>query len=825
MFLKKHFCSLVFLAIFWHTASFAQIPNINLNTLSVKQFTTWLDKYGLSDLTESELVEKARQMGLSSSQIEALKERLSDQNLSEGMKKQSKPGLGKRTSLIPKNNLFTKDSVAAFPIFGADIFQNQSLSFEPDLSISTPQNYLVGINDQLIIDLFGVSDLQQKLTVSPEGTIRFPNFGPISVAGLSIENVRLKLKQSLLKIYPGLINGSVGIQVSLGQIRTIRVTLIGEILRPGNYNIPSLSTLMNALYESGGPSPLGSFRKIDLVRNGKLITRFDLYDFLLKGDLTQNLLLQDGDVIRVAAYQNRVALKGAIRKQALYDVKEGETAADIINYAGGLAETAIKNSFTIIRNGPTRKEILTLSPDQLKNTKLVSGDTLLIDSIRASFRNKLVITGAVEHPGAFGTDQVKDLKSLLVLATISPNAFQQRAVLKRYTNAQPTIMGFDVEQVLNGKFNLSLEPDDSVHIYKQQELQGKYTVNIQGEVNKAGNHNFFKGLRLYDLLVMAGGLKDGASTLQMEVSRRIRVSSQEADSIRYTLIKKVSLDTANLNQEAEWELEPFDMVFIRRSPGYRDQQNMIIEGEVAFPGKYSFSPGADKISDIIKRAGGLTELAFPEGASLLRKTKIDLSLADTSWLKKELARVQEKKERASVQQNEAVSQSASADTSSINIQKWLTDSTNRSWSPSRHKPIGIDLEKILRSPGSLDDIILEEGDILVIPTQMTTIQVMGAVQIPKQILFEPGMRVNKAILEAGGLQSNGDKKRSYVEYANGEVKATKRSFLFRNYPALKPGATLHIPLKTPRKGMSTGEAIGVISGLSSIISLLIFVLK
>jgi len=795
-----------------------------VNELSPQQIAQLVSKYNLDKLSEAELEAKARELGLSPQQLEMLKEKMTRTNGSFNKNQKGNIKDDKRRKPGLKNAFVKKDSVEAFPIFGADIFSNQQLSFDPDLSISTPHNYIIGTNDQLVIDIFGVSDLQHKAMVSPDGFIRFPNYGPIKVAGLSIESARILIKQSLTRIYPGLSNGKVGIQVSLGQIRTIRVTLIGEVLLPGNFNIPSLSTLMNALYASGGPSKNGSFRKIDLVRNGKNISSFDLYDFLIKGDLSKNLLLQDGDVIRVGTYQNRVALKGAVKKQALYDVKEGESADDILNYAGGFADMAIKNSIAIVRNGATRKEVLTLATDQLKNTKLVSGDTLLVDSIRSSFKNQIVVTGAVEHPGIYGVEQVKDLRSLMELAIPSENAYRQRAVVKRYAGEYPTIIGFNLDEVSSKRFNLDLESKDSVLVYKRSELQDFNKVYIEGEVNKVGNYPYFKGLRTIDLVMMAGGLKDGASTLQMEISRRMRNVASTTDSIRYTIIKTFSLDTANFNKETELGLEPFDMVFVRRSPVYRQQVNITLEGEVLYPGKYSLSAGTDKLSDLVLRAGGLRKNASVEGASLLRKTKVDFESSDTAWLKKQLQSF-EKNKRTLTTSGKILTMEELQDTASTELQDILTDSTGRTWYPLRLKPVGIHLEKAMAAPGSIEDLVLQEGDVLRIPSMQTTIKVMGAVQVTKEMLYEPGISVRSAIRSAGGLVPEANLGKAYVAYANGEVRSTRKIIFFRNHPRLDPGAELHVPFKTQRKGLYSGEAVGIISGLSSIISLLIFAFK
>lgn len=788
-----------FLFLLLQLESFGQQQPERLSELSPQQIAQLVSKYDLDKLSDAELEAKARELGLSAQQLELLKEKMNGNIGSLNKNKEGNINNEKRRTPALGNPFLKKDSSDAFPIFGADIFNNERLSFDPDLSISTPQNYIVGANDQLIIDIFGVSDLQKKLLVSPEGFIRFPNYGPIKVAGLSIESARILIKQSLTNIYPGLSRGTVGIQVALGQIRTIRVTLIGEVQRPGNYNISSLSTLMNALYASGGPSKTGSFRKINLVRNGKMLVVFDLYDFLLKGDLAKNLLLQDGDVIRVGPYQSRVALKGAVKKQALYDIKDDESAEDILNYAGGFADMAIRSSLTIIRNGNTRKEVLTIGSEQLKSIHLLSGDTLLVDSIRLSFKNRIVVTGAVEHPGIYGVEQVKDLQSLLSLVIPSENAFRQRAVVKRYAGKEPSIIGFNLDEVSNKQFNLPLQSDDSVLIYRQSDLLESYKVFIEGEVNKTGPFSYFKGLRIVDLVMMAGGLKDGASRLQMEVSRRIRNDASPADTIRYSIIKTVSLDTSNFTKETSLNLEPFDMVFVRRSPVYMPQVNITLEGEVMYPGKYTLSSGTDKLSDLIIRAGGLRKAASMEGASLLRKTKVSFELSDTAWVKQQLLRFEKNKRNADGFKNLELPNDPT-DTTDVGLQALLTDSASKTWYPSRLKPVGIHLERAVTNPGSIEDLVLQEGDVLRVPAKLTTIQVMGAVQVTKQILYEPGISIRSAVQRAGGLAAKANLRKAYVIYSNGEVKSTRKTIFFRNYPRLDPGAELYIPYKIEGKG-------------------------
>jgi protein involved in polysaccharide export with SLBB domain len=711
----------------------------------------------------------------------------------------------------PKNSqllhLNGPDTSKGLKPFGASIFDNADLSFEPNLNIATPQGYIIGVGDQLVVDVFGVSDLTKKLKVTAEGDIRFPNLGPVKVAGLTVEDARMKMKKALTKIYPGIANGSVSVQISVGQIRSIQVTLIGEIKYPGNYDVSSLSTLMNALYASGGPNSIGSFRNLELVRNGKSISVFDLYDFLLKSDLTKNLLLQDGDVIRVNPYQTRVALKGAVKKQALFDVKQNETAADILSYGGGFADIGYKEMIRVSRFGTRSKELISVKASELKNFKLVSGDTLMVDSLANVFENRVTVNGAVYYAGAYGINQMPTLKDVMEAAKPRGDAYTSRAILRRLKpDLTPEFINFNINDVLAGKFNLPLVREDSIQIYHINELREKYYITINGEVNKAGAYDYFENMTVQDLVLMAKGYKEGASLQKVEISRRLLPSKEVAqkDSAIYSLIKEIDLTNSN-EADLNFKLSPFDIVSIRRSPLYKEQITVTVEGEVIYPGNYTLAGNAERISDVIKRAGGLKLKGFAGGAVLIRKTYRDISENDATL-------VNSKTNLINAQSGRDASL-ASSDTSTIkNLYK-------------DQKAVGIRLDKILAAPGSAEDLFLLEGDILKVPKELQTIQTFGSVNVPKQIVYYEGISFKDAIIESGRYSMNASKKNAYVIYPNGQVRKT-RSFLFiRTNPEIRPGTEIYVPAKRPKVKVTTGEYIGIFSSLTALVSVLIFLKK
>jgi protein involved in polysaccharide export with SLBB domain len=795
----------------------AQVMPMNIENLTDQQLIMLMGQYQLFGLSDLEMEMKAREKGLTTDQVTLLKKRMSMMDPSILKDINAAPTKNIADPYEPrskiKNSKFLRinvpDTTHALKVFGASIFDNEDLSFEPNLNIATPQGYIIGVGDQLTVDVYGVSDLTKKLKVTPEGDIRFPNLGPVKVSGLTVEDARLKMRKALTKIYPGIANGSVSVQISVGQIRSIQVSLIGEIKYPGNYDVSSLSTLMNALYTSGGPNQIGSFRNIELVRNGKSIAVFDLYDFLLKSDLTKNLLLQDGDVIRVNPYQTRVAVKGAVKKQALFDVKTGETAADILSFAGGFADIGYKEMIRVFRFGTRSKELISIKASDLKNFKLVSGDTLVVDSLANVYENRAIINGAVFFAGAYGITQIPSLKDLIEVAKPKSDAYTIRALLRRLKpDLTPEFINFNINEVLDGKFNLQLMREDSIQIYHINELREKYFITVNGEVNKPGNYDYFENMSVQDLVLMAKGYKEGASLEKIEISRRIRPkadgNNNHKDSAVYSLIKEIDLSNTN-SSDLDFKLLPFDIIAIRRSPLYKEQITATIEGEVVYPGNYTLAGNSERISDLVKRAGGLKLKGFAGGAVLIRRTYRDISENDATL-------VNSKTNLINAQSGRDASLSSS-DTS--NIKNLYKD----------QKAVGIQLEKILEHPGSPEDLFLLEGDILKVPKELQTIQTFGAVNVPKQIVYYEGISFKDAIIESGRYSMNASKKNAYVIYPNGQVRKT-RSFLFiRSNPEIRPGTEIYIPAKRPKVKMTTGEYIGIFSSLTALVSVLIFLKK
>jgi protein involved in polysaccharide export with SLBB domain len=780
----------------------AQLPgSINIDQLSDAQLMQYAQQAGLTGLSESELIMKAKEKGLSDDQIQKLKARMQTMNPGGGAS-QGQDGKQAADSkrqgikyLLPKP---TADSINGLIIFGSDIFTKENLTFEPNLNIPTPKNYVIGNGDELKIDIYGFSEKSQSLKVTPDGYIRYPNIGPIKLAGLSFDEAKIKLIASLSKIYPGLKSGNTNLQLTLGQIRSIRVNLIGEITKPGSYEVSSLSTIANALYAAGGPTKIGSYRNIELIRSGKSMAKFDLYDYLLKGDLTQNKVLQDDDVIKIAPYSGRVELRGAVKRNAIYEVSAKDRLADVLSYAGGLADSANKDFIRISRFGNQEKEIFTVKSNELKTFLVNSGDKIYVESIANIFTNRVSISGAVYYQGDYSLNQVVTLKDLIFLAKPKEVAYKERAVVRRLSaDFIPQSIGFNLQEVLDGKFNLNLSREDSVFIYSKESVKEKFIFTVQGEINQPNEFAFSNGLKVQDAILMAGGYKDGASRSFVELSRRIRDTSSSDASPQYATILKIDLSKSNTGNELNTELQPFDIVMVRKSPAYKVQVNASIEGEVVFPGVYSITSNKERLSDLLIRAGGIKEGGYPEGAFLLRKTFENLTNNDSVILKNKITTLK----------------SSISDT----VKAKAADSTFK----GDLKIVGIRLDEVIKKSGSMYDVILEDGDIIKVPKKIETVQTSSGVYFPKKIVYRDGLSIKDIIRESGGTIPGGETKRSYVVYPNGEVSTTKHFLFFRTYPTVKPGSEVYVPVKKENRKLSTAEILGITTGLATLATMVI----
>lgn len=791
----------------------SQMSQIKVDNLSDDQIRQLVGQMKQNNVSYSQIDSYASQRGIPDAEVAKLKARITQLNLDTELASPQSNSSGKAAAdngdrgyndMADTSTSWSNRGYRHSKIFGSELFGNKNLTFEPNLRIPTPSNYKIAADDELIIDVYGYSEVQHSLKVNPEGYIRIPYLGPVYVNGLTMEEARVRITKQLGTIYGGIKEGNTSVQVSLGNIRSIRVTMIGEIMRPGTYTLPSLATVANALYVSGGPNENGSFRDIDLIRNGKKIATFDLYDFLLNGDLKNNIVLQEQDVVKVSPYKLRIELDGEVKRPAIFDVKSNESLQQVIDFAGGFTDNAYTEVIRAVRVNSKSRELVNIPHDSLFAFKLKSGDRFTIDSIARRYINRVSIAGAVFHPGEYALEEGMTVKELIGRADgILEIAATSRGIIRRLQeDYTPAIINFNVADAVSGKAVVKLQREDSVVIFSKLSLREPYVVKIQGEVNEPGYFSYGDSMRLEDLVLMAGGLKDAASLKHVEISRRIRSGgTYDSSDIRMSITEQFDIesDLTGNAAAAAYILQPFDEVTVRRSPSYTQQANVSLEGQVVYPGNYAITTKKERISDIIKRAGGLRPEASPEGALLLRRTYSTES--DSAFLLSKLEIF-----------NNKVDDSLAAAKTRVAIER-------------NQQLLGIQLEEILAHPGSKYDFYLEEGDVIRIPKKLQTVQLFGEIYFPKKVRYDHSVSFRTYIRSAGGFTSQALKRRSYVVFANGEVKSTKRLLFFNKYPKVKPGAEIYVPTKPERKGLTAAATVGFASALASLALVVITIIN
>lgn len=733
---------------------------------------------------------------------------------SEKSKKEMKDAFG---NLIPK-------------IFGAELFENDDITFEPNLRLATPKSYVIGPDDQLLIDLTGDNEANYKLKVSPEGTIRLQYVGLVSVSGLSVEDASSKIRTAMSKTYSGLKSGRTNVSITIGNIRSIKITILGEVVKPGSYTLSSLSTVFNALNASGGPNQNGSFRKIQVIRNNKVISTIDVYNFLLKGIQVGNVRLQDQDVINIPVYQTRVEMSGEVKRPALYEVLNTETLEDVINFAGGFSNKAYTAKIKVLQNTNKERRITDVNADDFLKYNPRNGDKYVVETILDRYANRVEINGAVFRPGQYELEVGLTLKQLILKADgIKEDAFLSRGYISRL-NADNTLalQSFDVDKILKGtEQDIPLKREDKVTISSIFDLRDEYKVDIKGEVRAPGSFDYAEGMNVQSLIQMAGGFKEGATPNRIEVARRVKNGNANSISAKTADVININISPDLKVQDSTFILQPFDIISVRISEGYRVQEQVKVEGEVLYPGIYTITRKDERISDIIKRAGGVTVLSFADGASLKRpgpdvvveKDSIDrfgniIKIRHTVSASQKVADKEQMQKLANLKRLQA-GDNKLTDTAQLMTEAKVLGSDL----------VGIDLNKILKKPGSRYDLLLEDGDVITVPKQLQTVKVTGEVLRPINIVFNRNRSMKDYINGAGGYTYNANKAGAYIQYANGSVDANRKFIFFNNYPKVKPGAEIFVPKRAARVPLGIAGIVGISSALATVAAVLISVLR
>lgn len=675
-------------------------------------------------------------------------------------------------------------------IFGHSLFSNRNLSFEPSANLATPVNYRLGPGDEVIIDIWGASENTIRQTISPEGTILVRGLGPVHLSGMTVKEANSFLQREFSKIYSGISGTEPNseIKLTLGDIRTIQINIMGEVSVPGTYTLSAFSTVFHALYRAGGVNRIGSLRSIKVVRDGKTFADLDVYDFIMKGKMKDDIRLQEGDVIIVDPYQSLVEIVGKVKRPMFYEMKPTETVATILNYAGGFTGDAYKKAIRLVRKSGREHQVFNVDEMDYSVFRLDDGDMITIDAVLDRFENRVEVRGAVYRAGLYQLDgTVNTVKQLIKKAEgLRGDAFLNRVIIDReHEDLSHEIIAIDLGGLLNGTIaDIPLQKNDILYIPSITDLKEEETVAIYGEVANPGTFLFSKNMTIEDLLVQAGGLLEEAATTRVEVTRRIK--DPKSTSFSSVLGKTFTFDIKDgfiVGGNAEnFYLEPFDAVYIRRSPAYRRQQNVVVAGEVLVSGSYSLLKKNERLSDLVSKAGGVTPDAYVKGARLIRK------LSD------------EERRR----QNDAIRMAQNGEgKDSISIQKLNLSETYT---------VGIDLEKALANPKSDFDLVLREGDVLYIPEYVNTVKISGSVMYPNTVVYQKGKNLKFYINQAGGYGNMAKKKKVYVVYMNGTVSRLKA----RNASAIEPGCEIIVPSKAEKKHMAMAEILGISSTTATI---------
>lgn len=683
-------------------------------------------------------------------------------------------------------------------VFGRDIFNNKELTFEPNMNIATPQNYILGPGDAVYIDIYGASQKTIESTVSPDGEVTIEGFGPVQVSGLTVAQANARLRSTLGARY-----SSSKIKLTVGQTRSIMINVMGEVKNPGTYTLPAFATVFHALYMAGGTNDIGTLRNIKVYRNNRLVSVVDIYDYILNGKLTGNVRLADNDVIAVGPYDCLVNITGKVKRPMFYEMKRNESVGTLLKYAGGFTGDAYKESVRIVRKTGREYSVYNVDEFDMSAFQLADEDSVSVDSILPRFSNMVEIKGAVFRPGMYqvGGD-INSVRTLIEHADgLREEAFTARAVMHRMKKDRTLeVVPVDVEGILDGTVpDIPIQNNDVLFIPTKQEMMEEQTITIHGEVQYPGIYKYADNETLEDFVLQAGGLKQTASTVKVDVSRRIvNPKALTTDSViarTYTFALK---DGFVIDGTPGFKLMPFDEVYVRKSPGYYKQQNVVVEGEVMFSGTYTLSKKNQRLSDLIKSAGGVNDRGYIAGARLERKVNDSERARMEAVLKKA-------KEEAEQMEIEAAKENKKLD---------LKDSEKiKKFEVPEYYSVGIELDKALENPGCDADIVLREGDKIIVPQYNGTVKISGAVMYPNTVGFQKGKKAKYYINQAGGFSQKAKKSQTYIVYMNGTIAKVSQN------AKPKPGCEIVVPEKEINK-MTIAEKMTIGTSVASIATMI-----
>lgn len=772
--------------------------SVKVDELSDQQIQTIVNEVNARGWTFEQAAQLAEMRGASSAQIEELKARLQGGDVGNTKTTDQKQTQGEQKTVTTKDaytkKALTKPTEKEKKIFGFQFFNNEKLSFEPAVNVLTPANYVLGVDDELVISISGASQKTFRVKVESTGAINIQDIGPVYVAGMEFSKAKELIKKRLATIFRGLTGASPNTfcDVSISNLRSIHVNVIGEAKTPGTYTVPSTTSAFNVLYLSGGPSENGSFRSIQIIRDDAVFKTMDVYEYLINSDAKENVSLREQDIIKIPVYQKRVVVDGAFKRNGYFELTTTETLADLIKYAGGFNDQAFQSQVSVRRISEKGRTLLDVEQPIYNSFILQNGDSVVAAKAIDRFENRVTLTGAVFMPGSYGLTDGLKLSDLLGMGQgVKESHYDRGMIIRLQQNLTPEIVSFSVKEVLNGTRDIPLQREDRVVIEDIFKMKEKTSVSIFGEVQRPGDYEYTDNTTLKDLILQAGGFNEAASESFIEVARRHDYN--ESGNIQDELVKLYQFDIdreLNLGGKGDaFVLKPYDYVYVRKSPSYYRQRTVYITGEVRYPGPYSIGSKKERVSDLIKRAGGLMPNAFVKGAVMQRENK----LAD---------------------KNKSVLENTMGDTISNKVKTQITNSQ-----------LELQLESILKTPGTEYDYLLKDGDQINIPEFSQEVRISGEIRNPIGLAYKVGRSLMYYVERNGGFTENALESKIFVIYSDGTTKVT-RHFIFRTYPDIQPGCQIIIPAKPLKQAVdNSGKWMALASTLASMLVAISYLIK
>ena len=835
----KSFIGLIFILSFSFTTysqSFDDLSNVNFSELNDSQIDLLLRRAGSQGYNQFDLLKMARAQGFTQADIENLDKRFkSAQTIARVAESASAPleETRLRKQWLENIEIFRENDS---DVFGYNVFTGTSfLSFQSNLNLPTPSDYILGAGDKMFIDVYGESESYFQAEISPEGYAILENIGPVNLNGLSLEKAKLRLTNKFKKVYPGIQSRKTFLNISVGIPRAIRINIAGEVNLPGTYNFSAFNTLYNALYVAGGITENATLRDIKLFRNNKLISTVDVYKFLTEGDGSSNVRLENNDLILVNTYSNRISIDGAVKSPGKFEMKDKETLLDLLNYAGGLSENAFKKSIKLTRIIDGQLKVVDINSDQFDFFKPMDGDKYMIEKIIEKYNNRVMVNGAVFRPGTFSLTEEMTVKNLIDKAEgLKSDVFFDKAYVTRTNEDYSTsTIALNLKDELKNPIFI-LQEEDVLNILSINDLSEENYIEISGQVNNPGIFPFSKNISLSDLILLAGGFKENATQNRIEINRRL--SSKELNENNISEILTFDLDKNLTNNSII--IKPFDQIIVRKNPNFYTQQYARVEGEVMYPGKYAISSKNERISDLINRSGGFKNMAYLKGATLIRLTEfaelqsdLNKKIKSLNDLKNKVSnkegtlteselllieRIDEDLKNIDTNKNENQILSSYAKSERIN-EILKKNSVDGDIPISKSEAIGIDLMSIVNSPGSKSDLLLKEGDVIIVPKKLETVRLRGELLYPTTVRFVSNKSLKYYINSSGGFDNKAKRSGTYIVYANGDVARTKKFLFFNIYPKAEPGSEVIVPKKSIKNPIAANQLLNFTTGLATLI--------